>query len=90
MPTTDPAGLREALKQAIPGGRLKVRSVNGRVLLEAEADLGAAIMAESREQLASAQARIVEIDGELRELAAARSGQLASCERDLAVLNTAY
>ncbi len=27
---------------------------------------------------------------ELRELAAARSGQLASCERDLAVLNTAY
>ncbi|MFF9561339.1 hypothetical protein ACF1DY_36680, partial [Streptomyces albus] len=30
------------------------------VLLEAEADLGAAIMAESREQLASAQARIVE------------------------------
>ena len=60
------------------------------VLLEAEADLGAAIMAESREQLASAQARIVEIDGELRELAAARSGQLASCERDLAVLNTVY
>ena len=40
--------------------------------------------------VASAQARIVEIDGELRELAAARSGQLASCERDLAVLNTAY
>ncbi|WP_438472989.1 hypothetical protein [Rhodococcus erythropolis] len=60
------------------------------VLLEAEADLGAAIMAESREQVASAQARIVEIDGELRELAAARSGQLASCERDLAVLNAAY
>ncbi|MFD6514959.1 hypothetical protein [Rhodococcus sp. NPDC060176] len=59
------------------------------VMLEAEADLGAAIMAESREQLASAQARIVEIDGELRELAAARSGQLASCERDLAALNAA-
>lgn len=34
--THDLTGLREALKQAIPGGRLKVRSVNGRVLLEGE------------------------------------------------------
>lgn len=34
--THDLAGLRETLKQAIPGGRLKVRSVNGRVLLEGE------------------------------------------------------
>lgn len=34
--THDLAGLRETLKQAIPGARLKVRSVNGRVLLEGE------------------------------------------------------
>ena len=34
--THDLSGLKEALKQAIPGGNLKVRSVNGRVLLEGE------------------------------------------------------
>lgn len=34
--THDLAGLRETLKQAVPGARLKVRSVNGRVLLEGE------------------------------------------------------
>lgn len=34
--THDLSGLRETLKQAIPGSRLKVRSVNGRVLLEGE------------------------------------------------------
>lgn len=34
--THDLSGLREALKQAVPGANLKVRSVNGRVLLEGE------------------------------------------------------
>ncbi|MEI8177446.1 type II and III secretion system protein family protein [Aestuariivirga sp.] len=34
--THDLSGLREALKQAVPGSNLKVRSVNGRVLLEGE------------------------------------------------------
>ena len=32
--THDLSGLREALKEAIPGANLKIRSVNGRVLLE--------------------------------------------------------
>jgi hypothetical protein len=63
------------------------RVLNG--LLDAEVDLGSAILAESRELVASAQARIAEIDIELRELGQARSGQLAACERDLAVLNGA-
>ncbi|OYD66577.1 hypothetical protein [Rhodococcus sp. OK302] len=61
------------------------RVLNG--LLDAEVDLGNAIMAESRELIASAQARIVEIDAELRTLSQAHTGQLAACERDLAVLN---
>lgn len=34
--THDLSGLREALKQAVPGGSVKVRSLNGRVLLEGE------------------------------------------------------
>lgn len=58
-------------------------------LLDAEVDLGSAILAESRELVASAQARIAEIDVELRALGQARSGQLAACERDLAILNGA-
>lgn len=56
-------------------------------LLDAEVDLGSAIMTESRELVASAQSRITEIDTELSELGRARSGQLAACERDLAILN---
>jgi pilus assembly protein CpaC len=32
--THDLSGMREAIKQAVPGSNLKVRSVNGRVLLE--------------------------------------------------------
>ena len=32
--THDLSGMREAIKQAVPGANLKVRSVNGRVLLE--------------------------------------------------------
>lgn len=32
--THDLSGLREALKQSVPGGGIKVRSINGRVLLE--------------------------------------------------------
>ena len=32
--THDLSGLREALKQAVPGANLKVRSINGRVLIE--------------------------------------------------------
>jgi len=88
--TADRAHSRSWIVESMSAVRAQWEQRVQSVLLEAEADLGAAIMAESREQLASAQARIVEIDGELRELAAARSGQLASCERDLAVLNTAY
>lgn len=61
------------------------RVLNG--LLDAEVDLGSAIMAESRDLVASAQARIAEIDAELRALGQTRSGQLAACERDLAILN---
>jgi len=34
--THDLSGLREALKMAVPGANLKVRSVNGRVLLEGD------------------------------------------------------
>lgn len=34
--THDLSGLREALQQAIPGAKLKVRSVNGRVLIEGQ------------------------------------------------------
>jgi pilus assembly protein CpaC len=34
--THDLSGLREALKQAVPGASLKVRSINGRVLLEGQ------------------------------------------------------
>lgn len=34
--THDLSGLREALKSAIPGSRLKVRSVNGRVLIDGQ------------------------------------------------------
>ena len=34
--THDLSGLREALRQAIPGANLKVRSINGRVLLEGQ------------------------------------------------------
>ncbi len=34
--THDLSGLKEALQQAIPGSNLKVRSINGRVLLEGE------------------------------------------------------
>lgn len=32
--THDLSGLREALKQAVPGGSIKVRSINGRVLID--------------------------------------------------------
>ena len=34
--THDLSGLRDALKQAVPGANLKVRSVNGRVLIEGQ------------------------------------------------------
>lgn len=34
--TQDLSGLREALREAVPGGGVKVRSVNGRVLLEGQ------------------------------------------------------
>ena len=34
--THDLSGLREALRQAVPGASLKVRSINGRVLLEGQ------------------------------------------------------
>lgn len=34
--THDLSGLREALKQAVPGASIKVRSINGRVLLEGQ------------------------------------------------------
>lgn len=58
------------------------------VLIDAEADLGSVVMAESRERVASAQARVAAIDAELRERARVRAGRLAACERDLATLST--
>ncbi|MGC0365867.1 hypothetical protein ABH922_003851 [Rhodococcus sp. 27YEA15] len=57
-------------------------------LVDAEEELGAQIMAASRKQAASVHERIVAIDGELRDTARSRSGRLAACERDLAVLKS--
>lgn len=56
-------------------------------LLAAETRVSEAIIAESRVAAQEVDERVAQIDGELRRLAARRSGQLSSCERDLAVVD---
>ncbi|MEV0945277.1 hypothetical protein [Rhodococcus sp. NPDC049939] len=55
-------------------------------LLATEAQVGEAVVAESRVRIRQVDERIVQIDSELRALAAKRSAQLSSCERDLAAV----
>ncbi|KAF0959545.1 hypothetical protein MLGJGCBP_07315 [Rhodococcus sp. T7] len=56
-------------------------------LLAAETRGSEAVIAESRVAAREVDERVAQIDGELRRLAARRSGQLSSCERDLAAVD---
>ncbi|WP_070377401.1 hypothetical protein [Rhodococcus sp. WMMA185] len=56
-------------------------------LLAAEAQIGEAVIADSRERALRVDERVAEIDAELRSLAVRFKGQLSSCERDLAAVD---
>ncbi|MGW5145394.1 hypothetical protein [Rhodococcus koreensis] len=56
-------------------------------LLAAETRVSEAIIAESRVAAREVDERVAQIDGELRRLTARRTGQLSSCERDLAAVD---
>lgn len=58
-------------------------------LLEAESQLGEQVIAQSRAHAAQVDSRIAAIDVDLRRLNSQRAGKLASCERDLDVLDAA-
>ncbi|QBJ96069.1 hypothetical protein ERC79_08850 [Rhodococcus sp. ABRD24] len=69
------AHLRSQLEQRVLGR-----------LLETEAELGAHIIADCRRRTLAVDEELAAIDTQLRDLAAQRSGRLASCERDHAAL----
>ncbi|WP_312037616.1 hypothetical protein [Rhodococcus sp. 4CII] len=56
-------------------------------LLAAETRVSEAIIAESRVCVGKVDERVAQIDAELRRVVARRSGQLSSCERDLAAVD---
>lgn len=80
------AHVRQWAAEALANARSQLEQrVLGR-LLETEAAVSAAVIAASRARALHVDERVAEIDGELRKLAAQRSGQLSACERDLAAL----
>lgn len=80
------AHLRQWSAEALAGVRAQLEQRVLARLLEAEARVSESITAESRAQERAMEEALMRIDEELRRLAAQRSGRLASCERDLAVL----
>lgn len=82
----DRAHLRQWASDAGAGLRAQLEQRVLARLLETEAAVGTRVIADGRAATAAVDDEIVAIDAELRRLAAQRSGRLASCERDRAVL----
>lgn len=66
--------------------RAELEAVALERIVDAEARLGSALAVARTARLATARDRIAALDDELRRRAEDRAGQLAACERDLAVL----
>ncbi|MCA1005135.1 hypothetical protein LCL87_05380 [Rhodococcus hoagii] len=82
----DRAHLRQWASDATAGLRAQLEQRVLARLLETEAAVGTRVMADGRAATAAVDDEIAAIDAEVRRLAAERSGRLASCERDRAVL----
>ncbi|MFC9517954.1 hypothetical protein ACFTSD_19690 [Nocardiaceae bacterium NPDC056970] len=82
----DRAHLRQWASDATAGLRAQLEQRVLARLLETEAAVGTRVIADGRAATAAVDDEIAAIDAEVRRLAAQRSGRLASCERDRAVL----
>lgn len=82
----DRAHLRQWASDAGAGLRAQLEQRVLARLLETEAAVGTRVIADGRAATAAVDDEIGAIDAEVRRLAAQRSGRLASCERDRAVL----
>lgn len=82
----DRAHLRQWASDATAGLRAQLEQRVLARLLQTEAAVGARVIADGRAATAAVDDEIAAVDAEVRRLAAQRSGRLASCERDRAVL----